>query len=403
MCFLEVDDGPGPGIRVVEYRPGTLRVSVPGPRRRRSSCSSSGSGSSSSSSSSGSSSSSSSHHSSSSSSNSDGTTVVIAPRPSHHRQQHHHFWNRNLSIRKKEPARHRFSMSTFRGLQAPELSKKMSRIVKQENSAISAHEAAGRERVNIAAQLSEWGEGTEDDAVSDISDKLGVLMAEIGEQEDNFAQSLEDYRSILKQIRDTESSVQPSRDQRAKIADEIQRLKLKGEQSNAKVEVLEQELVRAEANNLVAEAQLTNVTRQKLKEAFDIHLAAVIERGEKQILLARHARRLLNYLDDAPVVPGDTRQAYEHADEARQILEAAENDLKSWESTVEPIHTSAGETSGTTLLPTGAGRGQEAAGSGSTGTAGNVNETGTDGATHEKSDEQQVSGATGTQPVAVPY
>jgi chromosome segregation ATPase len=153
-------------------------------------------------------------------------------------------------------------MSTFRGLQAaPELSRKMSRIVKQENSVISAHEAAGRERVNIAAQLSEWGEGTEDDAVSDISDKLGVLMAEIGEQEDNFAQSLEDYRSILKSIRDTETSVQPSRDHRAKIADDIQRLKLKGEQSNAKVEVLEQELVRAEANNLVAEAQLTNVVR----------------------------------------------------------------------------------------------------------------------------------------------
>ncbi|KAF7179538.1 hypothetical protein CNMCM7691_008473 [Aspergillus felis] len=396
MCFLEVDEGPGPGVRVVEYRPGTLRVSIPGPRRRRSSSSSgSSSGSSSSSSSSGSSSSSSSHHSSSSSSSSDDTTIVIASRPSHHHHQHHHHsWNRTLSIRKKEPARHRFSMSTFRGLQAPELSKKMTRLIKQENSAISAHEAASRERVNIAAQLSEWGEGTEDDAVSDISDKLGVLMAEIGEQEDNYAQSLEDYRSILKQIRDTESSVQPSRDHRAKIADDIQRLKLKGEQSKDKVDVLEQELVRAEANNLVAEAQLTNVTRQKLKEAFDIHLAAVIERGEKQILLARHARRLLNYLDDSPVVPGDSRQPYEHADEAKQILEAAENDLKSWESTVEPIHSSAGET-------TGAGRDQEAQGEPVGGT-GNVNEPGTNG-TSAKQGQPQVAGATGTQPVAVPY
>ncbi|GFF22625.1 hypothetical protein IFM46972_00385 [Aspergillus udagawae] len=95
MCFLEVDDGPGPGVRVVEYRPGTLRVSIPGPLRRRSSCSSS-SGSSSSSSSSDSSSSSSSHHSSSSSSSSsDDTTIVIASRPSHHHhhQHHHHSWS----------------------------------------------------------------------------------------------------------------------------------------------------------------------------------------------------------------------------------------------------------------------------------------------------------------------
>lgn len=131
-------------------------------------------------------------------------------------------------------------------------------MIKQENSAISAHETAGRERITIAGQLSEWGENTEDDAISDISDKLGVLMAEVGEQEDNFAQNLEDYRNVLKQIRDIEASVQPSRDQRAKITDDIQRLKLK-EQNHAKVEVLEQELVRAEANNLVAEAQLTNV------------------------------------------------------------------------------------------------------------------------------------------------
>lgn len=65
----------------------------------------------------------------------------------------------------------------------------------------------------------------------------------------------------------------------------------------------------------------------------------MIERAEKQIILARHARRLLNYVDDSPVVPGDTRQAYEHELEARQILEDAENDLRSWEPHVSPIAT----------------------------------------------------------------
>lgn len=64
--------------------------------------------------------------------------------------------------------------------------------------------------------------------------------------------------SILKQIRNTESSVQPSRDHKAKISDEIQKLKYKEPQST-KLVTLEQELVRAEAQNLVAEAQLTNI------------------------------------------------------------------------------------------------------------------------------------------------
>ncbi|KAJ5779144.1 hypothetical protein N7457_006864, partial [Penicillium paradoxum] len=254
--------------------------------------------------------------------------------------------NRNLAFRsRKEPpaSRHRF-ISTFRGIQAPELSRKMTKLIKSENSAIGAHEAAGRERTAIAAQLSEWGEATEDDNISDISDKLGVMLAEMGEQEDVFAQNLEDYRGILKQIRNMEASVQPSRDQRQKITDEIAKLKYK-DPSSTRLVTLEHELVRAEAQNLVAEAQLSNITRQKLKEAYDIHLAAVIERAEKQTILARHARRLLNYIDDSPVVPGDARQAYDHEPMARQILEDAENDLRGWEPSVEPITSAAAQES----------------------------------------------------------
>jgi Eisosome component PIL1 len=149
-------------------------------------------------------------------------------------------------------------MTTLRGYQQPELSKKLYKIIKNENSVIGAYEAAGRERVSIASQLSDWGEASGDDGLSDISDKLGVLLSEIGEQEDIFAQGLEEYRGVLKQIRNTESSVQPSRDQRNKISDEIQKLKYK-DPTSTKLVTLEQELVRAEAQNLVAEAQLSNV------------------------------------------------------------------------------------------------------------------------------------------------
>ena len=123
---------------------------------------------------------------------------------------------------------------------------------------IGAYETAGRERVSVATQLSEWGEQTGDDAISDISDKIGVLLSEIGEQEDSFAHSLEESRAVLKQIRNTEKSVQPSRDHKVKLADEISKIKVK-EPESQKLVVLEQELVRAEAENLVAEAQLTNM------------------------------------------------------------------------------------------------------------------------------------------------
>ncbi|CEJ90525.1 Putative Sphingolipid long chain base-responsive protein LSP1 [[Torrubiella] hemipterigena] len=224
-----------------------------------------------------------------------------------------------------------FGLNSLRGTVQPELSKKLFKLIKSENNLVTAHETACRERISIATQLSEWGEQTGDDGLSDISDKVGVLLSEIGEQEDSYAHALDDSRSILKAIRNTEKSVQPSRDSKAKITDEIQKLKLKEPQS-ARLVVLEQELVRAEAENLVAEAQLTNITRQKIKEAYEAEFAATIERAEKQIILAKHGRRLLQLLDDTPVVPGDARPAYDTATQAqaRQVLNDVEDDLRDW-------------------------------------------------------------------------
>lgn len=253
--------------------------------------------------------------------------------------------NRSLSVRSKKgdgststekssAPRHRFTISTLRGLQQPDLSKKLYKLIKSENHAISAYETAARERASVAEQLSAWGESTGDDAISDLSDKLGVLLAEIAEQEEVYAANLEEYRAVLKGIRDCEAGVQPSRDHKSKVADEIQKLKYK-EPTSTKIEQLEQELVRAEAQSLVAEAQLTNITRQKFKAAHDVMLRATIERAEKQVILARHAQHIVGLLDDTPIVPGDVHPAWDSssgADIARQIINEAEEDLRSYQN-----------------------------------------------------------------------
>lgn len=87
-----------------------------------------------------------------------------------------------------------------------------------------------------------------------------------------------------------------------------------------------------------------------MKEAYDLHFAATIERAEKQIMLARHGRRLLNLVDDTPIVPGDTRPPYQHAPQARQILNDAEEDLREWTPSLEPIPSSATDL-GVNLMP----------------------------------------------------
>ncbi|KAJ4296128.1 hypothetical protein N0V88_004831 [Collariella sp. IMI 366227] len=235
-----------------------------------------------------------------------------------------------------------FSLSSLRSRPTqPDLSKRLHRLIKSSNLLIHAHSSAARERLSIATQLSEWGEhqqqqtsspnsaGGGDEAVSDVSDKVGVLLSELGEQEDAYAGRLEESRRVLKVVRDTERSVAPSREGKRRLVEEIGKLKGREPQS-ARLVTMEQELVRAEAECLVAEAQVGNVTRQKLKEAYTLEFLATIERAEKQVILARHGLRLLQLLDDTPVVPGDVRPPYAHASQARQILNDAEDDLREW-------------------------------------------------------------------------
>lgn len=214
------------------------------------------------------------------------------------------------------------------GATGPELSRKLSQFIKMEKNFMRAVEVTSRERKDVAKQLSAWGEDNEDD-ISDVTDKLGVLIYEIGELEDQYIDKYDQYRITLKSIRDIEGSVQPSRDRKQKITDEIAHLKYKDPQS-PKIPVLEQELVRAEAESLVAEAQLSNITREKLKTAFNYQFDSIREHAEKIALIAGYGKALLELLDESPVTPGETRPAYDGYEASKQIIIDAENALASW-------------------------------------------------------------------------
>ncbi|SCU81125.1 LANO_0B02080g1_1 [Lachancea nothofagi CBS 11611] len=210
----------------------------------------------------------------------------------------------------------------------PDLARKLSQLVKTEKGVLRALEVVAIERRAAAKQLSLWGLDNDDD-VSDVTDKLGVLIYELGELQDQFIDKYDQYRLTLKGVRNIEASVQPSRDRKQKITDEIARLKYK-EPTSPKIPVLEQELVRAEAESLVAEAQLSNITREKLKAAFNYQFDSIRELAEKFALIAGYGKALLELLDDSPVTPGETRLAYDGYDASRQIIMDAETALEGW-------------------------------------------------------------------------
>jgi hypothetical protein len=184
--------------------------------------------------------------------------------------------------------------------------------------------------MEVAQQLSIWGEACDDD-VSDVTDKLGVLIYEIGELEDQYVDRYDQYRVTIKSIRNIEASVQPSRDRKQKITDQIAQLKYK-EPNSPKIVVLEQELVRAEAESLVAEAQLSNITREKLKAAFTYQFDAMREHCEKLAIIAGYGKHLLELVDDNPVTPGETRQAYDGYEASKAIIQDCEDALTNWVS-----------------------------------------------------------------------
>ncbi|KAI9748572.1 MAG: Eisosome core component [Chaenotheca gracillima] len=224
---------------------------------------------------------------------------------------------------------HAFRRSTA-GAFGPDLAKKLSQLVKMEKNVMRSMELVGRERMEVAQQLSIWGEACDDD-VSDVTDKLGVLIYEIGELEDQFVDRYDQYRTTIKSIRNIEASVQPSRDRKQKITDHIAQLKYK-EPNSPRIVVLEQELVRAEAESLVAEAQLSNITREKLKAAFTYQFDALREHCEKLAIIAGFGKHLLELVDDTPVTPGETRNAYDGYDASKAIIQDCEDALTNWVS-----------------------------------------------------------------------
>jgi hypothetical protein len=224
-------------------------------------------------------------------------------------------------------AGHAFRKNTA-GAFGPDLARKLSQLVKMEKNVMRSMETVAKERMEVAQQLSIWGEAGDED-VSDVTDKLGVLLYEIGELEDQYVDRYDQYRVTIKSIRNIEASVQPSRDRKQKIIDQIAQLKYK-EPNSPKIVVLEQELVRAEAESLVAEAQLSNITREKVKAAYTYQFDSLREHCEKVAIIAGYGKHLLELVDDTPVTPGETRAAYDGYEASKAIIQDCEEALTNW-------------------------------------------------------------------------
>lgn len=75
---------------------------------------------------------------------------------------------------------------------------------------------------------------------------------------------------------------------------------------------------------------MSNITREKLRAAFNYQFDAIREHSEKLALIAGYGKHLLDLIDDAPVTPGEARPAYDSYDVSKQIIVDCENALADW-------------------------------------------------------------------------
>ncbi len=80
----------------------------------------------------------------------------------------------------------------------------------------------------------------------------------------------------------------------------------------------------------MAEAQLSNITREKLKAAYTYQFDALQEHCEKLAIIAGYGKHLLELVDDTPVTPGETRAAYDGYEASKAIIQDCENALTNW-------------------------------------------------------------------------
>ena len=73
---------------------------------------------------------------------------------------------------------------------------------------------------------------------------------------------------------------------------------------------LEQELVRAEAESLVAEKQLSTITHEKIKYGLEYQFEAMQELGEKLAIIAGYGKHLLGLLHEVPAMPEEDLPPY---------------------------------------------------------------------------------------------
>jgi hypothetical protein len=144
-----------------------------------------------------------------------------------------------------------------------------------------------------------------------------------------FQDSVDQYRETLKSISVKESSLQPGRDQKRKIKDQIERLQ-SSYSSMEKLNNLKEQLAQLEEFTAPDEAEMNNFKRIATREGLYLLLNGMHAMASKSDIISTFGKYIVDELDVEPVKVGEERRPYESAEKTKRIQDDAERAIEQW-------------------------------------------------------------------------
>ncbi|OBZ87787.1 Sphingolipid long chain base-responsive protein LSP1 [Choanephora cucurbitarum] len=179
-----------------------------------------------------------------------------------------------------------------------------------------------------ANNLMAYGSHIGDD-LTDVTHKLGQLLTEWSNVLMEFSDTMDQYRDTLKSISIKEQALQPSRDQKRKLQESIERLQ-SSYNSLDKLNALKAQLKELEEFTEVDEVEMANFKRIATREGLYILLNGMHAMASKTDIVSTFGKYIVDELDVAPIQPHQTRPEYQGAEKTKRIQEDALRAIEMW-------------------------------------------------------------------------
>ncbi|KAF1797360.1 Eisosome component PIL1-domain-containing protein [Mucor lusitanicus] len=167
------------------------------------------------------------------------------------------------------------------------------------------------------------------DDLTDVTSRLGHLLIQWSNILMEFQDSVDQYRDTLKSITVKEASLQPGRDQKRKLRDQIERLQ-NSLSSMDKVNNLKEQLAQLEEFTAPDEAEMSNFKRIATREGLYLLLNGMHAMSSKSDIISTFGKYIVDELDVDPVKAGEERRPYTGAEKTKRIQEDAQRAIEQW-------------------------------------------------------------------------